>query len=102
MDYAWDFVQLECKKESEGQQDVVFVVHWRFTGSEDGFSSSVIGTSNFHYEEGSPFIPFANLTESDVQGWVESKVDLDDMKAQVSAEVAEQRTPTTESLAPPW
>ncbi|MAH47957.1 hypothetical protein CMI37_19200 [Candidatus Pacearchaeota archaeon] len=102
MNYTWDFPQFEIRKESEGQQDVIYIVHWRYTGSEDGYLYSVIGTVSLPYSAGDPFIPFASVTKADVEGWVEDCVDLDEMKACAIAEIAEKKNPTTETVPPPW
>ena len=46
--YTWVINQLDCYPEADGEQDVVFTVHWSLLGEEAGFSGSVSlsGTRN--------------------------------------------------------
>ena len=102
MTYAWDFINLTCYKEHEGQNDVVYTVQWHYTGSEGGVSYTATDSTDVQYEAGEPFIAFADLTEADVQGWVEAIVDVDELRKMVRNGVREAQTPTVETLLPPW
>ena len=102
MIYDWEFGGLDCYKSSEGQTDVVFDVVWRLTAKDGEYSWSDGGHLEVTYTSGDPFIPFEDLTEADVQGWCEAGLDVDAIKAALDAKVAEQQSPTTEVLDPPW
>ena len=86
----------------------VIVAHWRVTDSEtvgeDTFSASAYGTASFTYDASSPdFVPYADLTESVVLGWCwseEGGVDQDAVEASLTANINEQKTPTTEDGVP--
>ena len=102
MTYDWELGALDCYKSHEGQTDVVFGVAWRLNARDGDYSASDWGNLAVTYESGDPFIPFPDLTESDVQGWCEAGLDVDAIKTVLDAKVAEQENPTTEALDPPW
>lgn len=85
--YNWQFNPLESYPTSEGQTDVVFLVHWQCyisTGSvENGnyYSDSTIGTAPVTYESGSTFIPFNELTKDIVYSWVENSLGVEQMES---------------------
>ncbi len=86
----------------------VIVAHWRVTDSEtvgdDTYSASAYGTASFTYDASSPdFTPYADLTESQVLGWCwseEGGVDKDAVEASLTANIAEQKAPATETGVP--
>jgi hypothetical protein len=70
--YKLEVLQLSAYPVYEGEADVVFSVLWRYTGKDDrGYSSSRSGSTEVTYYAGSPFTPYAELTEEQVIGWIE-------------------------------
>ena len=104
MTYDWEFGELDCYKSHEGQTDVVFNVAWRLNARDGDNSSSDWGKLSVTYDPDgpNPFVPFPDLTEAIVQGWCEAGLDVDAIKVDLDAKVAEQENPTTEVLDPPW
>lgn len=84
----------------------VIVAHWRVTDSEtvgdDTYSASAYGTCSFTPDASSPdFVPYADLTESVVLGWCwDNGVDQTAVEASLTANIAEQKTPTIEDGVP--
>jgi hypothetical protein len=84
----------------------VIVAHWRVTDSEtvgdDTYSASAYGTCSFTYDASSPdFIPYADLTEEVVLGWCWADgVDKDAIEASLTANIEEQKNPTTQDGVP--
>ena len=55
--------------------DFVIIAHWTCTASEAGSSYQVYGSESFEYNPNQPgFIPFNELTESIVIGWVHTNI----------------------------
>ena len=84
----------------------VTVAHWRVTESEtvgeDTYTASSYGTCGFTPDaSASDFIAYADLTESTVLGWVHADVDKDATEAALTANIAEQKTPTSAD-GMPW
>ena len=58
--YKWDIPQMNAHIEAEGEDNVIYTVHWRYTGSEESegkdYSSTQIGTQSYTYVAGTPFV----------------------------------------------
>ena len=92
INYTWDVKTVDVK-EIDGNADTVFNVHWRlnaeddantvkdFLGNDVPVSTSVYGTQSLDTSDLSDFTAFADLTTSDVQGWVEEAMGADEVKA---------------------
>jgi len=104
--YTWSFPTLTAYPSDAGQTDVVFIVHWVLSGTDgNGHNGSVYGTVSLTYTAGSAFTPFAQLTESQVQGWVTSALgatQVSALEANIDQQIQQQITPTSVNLTPPW
>ena len=101
INYTWNVSTVDVK-EIDGNADTVFNVHWRLTGTDDANdeSASAYGTIGLDTEDLSDFIAFADLTVSDVQGWVEAAMGEDrvtEIKAGLDTTIAELVTPTVQT-----
>jgi hypothetical protein len=86
---TWAVVQMDCYPEADSETDVVFNVHWTLTGAEAGFSGNVYGSQAVTVDPDAPFTPYADLTETQVIGWVKSAMG-EEQVASYEANVAEQ------------
>ena len=79
--------------------DVVLTVHWSALLTDGDFSASSYGSQSFtRDEESAEFIPFEELTEEIVLGWL----DLGEaLESNLQAQIDEQKTPTT-AQSVPW
>jgi len=106
--YKWTINQMNAHIESEGEQNVIFTVHWNYSGSEEVsgkiYSSSSIGAQNFTYVAGEPFVPYSDTEafESIVIGWLEGVLDVPSMSASIEASIKKQITPVNEDLYFTW
>ena len=68
------------------------------------YSASSIGTVGLDAPDSENFTAYAEITEADVQGWVEAKIGADrlaEIEASLDAQIAEQKTPT-KATGRPW
>lgn len=94
---TWTIATLERKLSDGG----VVVAHWRVSEVDGEFSASAYGTCGFTYDPTDPsFVPYDNLTESDVLGWVWGEVDQAATEAALAADIADQKNPTTADGVP--
>ena len=108
--YSWDVSRVDTYPTHNSQTDVVYNVHWRLDATDDAntiedmdgndisVSASVYGSQAVDTSDLSSFTAFADLTASDVQGWVEAALGADkvtEMKASLDAQIAEKVTPTS-------
>ena len=75
--YTWDCKTVDVYPTHDGHSDVVYVVHWRLNAESDqqdaegnNYSASVYGTHSVNADDIANFIPFADLTNDTVTGWV--------------------------------
>ena len=99
---TWTIANLERNVADGG----VTVAHWRVTESEtvgeDTYTASSYGTCGFTPDASAEdFIAYDDLTEEVVMGWVHTEVDQAETEAALTANIAEQKTPTTAD-GMPW
>ena len=106
--YKWTINQMNAHIQAEGEDNVIFTVHWTYSGSEDVsgqiYQASQIGAQSFTYVAGEPFIPYADTEafEAVVIGWLEGALDVPSMAANIEAQIAKQITPVNEDLYFTW
>jgi len=106
--YKWTINQMNAHIESEGEQNVIFTVHWTYSGSEESggqtYYASSIGAQGFTYVKGDPFVPYSDTEafENIVIGWLEGDLDMDSMRASIEAQIQKEITPVNEDLYFTW
>ena len=118
--YKWDIPQMNAHIEAEGEDNVIYTVHYRYTGSEESggetYSSTNIGTQSYTYVAGDPFVPYADTEAGDpfvpyadteafeavVIGWLEGSLDVAAMQASIAATIAAEIAPVNEDLYFTW
>ena len=106
--YKWDIPAMNAHIQSDGQDNVIYTVHYRYTGSEESggktYSSTNIGTQGYTYVAGEPFTPYEDTEafENVVIGWLEGSLDVPGMQASIAAKIQSQITPVNEDLYFTW
>ena len=106
--YKWDIPQMNAHIQAEGEDNVIYTVHYRYTGSEESggktYSSTQIGTQSYTYVAGDPFVPYADTEafEAVVIGWLEGSLDVAAMQSSIAATIALEITPVNEDLYFTW
>ena len=104
--YSWNVSTVDTYPTHNSQSDVVYNVHWRLTATDDAnndadgnnWTADVYGSQAVDTSDLSSFTAFADLTASNVQGWVEAALGADKvtaMKASLDANIAAKITPTS-------
>ena len=99
---TWTIATLERNTDSD---QGVIVAHWRVTEEEtvgeETYTASSYGTCGFTPDpSASDYIAYADLTEADVIGWVQAEVDQAGIEAALTANINEQKNPTTADGVP--
>ena len=92
---VWTISQLD-RQTSDG---FVTTAHWQCTAQDGEFSGRVYSTCS--WPEGQPVIPYADLTQETVLGWIWESVDKDATEAAVAAQIEAQKNPVT-ATGVPW
>ena len=106
--YKWDIPQMNAHIQAEGEDNVIYTVHYRYTGSEESggktYSSTQIGTQSYTYVAGDPFVPYADTEafEAVVIGWLEGSLDVAAMQSSIAATIALEIAPVNEDLYFTW
>ena len=106
--YKWDIPQMNAHIQADGQDNVIYTVHYRYTGSEESggvtYSSTSIGTQSYTYVAGEPFTPYEDTEafEAIVIGWLEGSLDVPAMQASIAASIESQIVPVNEDLYFTW
>ena len=106
--YKWGINQMNAHIEAEGEENVIYTVHWTYSGSEESggktYSASQIGAQGFTYVKGEPFIPYANTEafETVVIGWLEDVLDVAAMAKSIEDQIKLEITPVDEDLYFTW
>jgi len=98
---TWSISTLEHNTADGG----VIVAHWRVNDSEtvgdDTYSATAYGTCSFTPDASSPdYVPYADLTEEMVLGWVWETVDQEATEAALAAKIEADKNPTTADGVP--
>ena len=98
---TWTISTLESNTADGG----VIVAHWRATEEETvgeiTYSASSYGTVGFTPDASAEgFIAYDSLDEATVLGWVQEQVDQDAIEASLTANINEQKNPTTADGVP--
>ena len=106
--YKWSINQMNAHIEAEGEQNVIFTVHWTYSGHEEvsgqTYQATSIGAQSFTYVAGEPFVPYADTEafEAIVIGWLEGALDVPVMAANIAAQIQKEITPINEDLYFTW
>ena len=104
--YEWDVKTVDTYPTKDSKSDVVHNVHWRLTATDDTNNdadgnpqtATVYGSQGLDTSDLSSFTEFADLTASDVQGWVEAAMGEDEVQSKkdgLDAQIAKLVTPTS-------
>ena len=66
---TWSITQLSVYPQTEGEADVVCSAAWNVSGADGECEGSLNGSTAFKLDPAAPFIPFDQLTETQVLDW---------------------------------
>lgn len=97
--YTWKIAQLE----RETADGYVYTAHYTVDAKDDVYSAGAYGSIGFERPEGE-LIPFSDLTEELVVGWVQEQLGeekVSEVEAALQAQLDEQASPT-KAAGLPW
>ncbi len=96
MQITWTITQTDF----ETANGFITTAHWTCSGVDGEFSASVYSTCS--WADGTPTIPYNQVTEAEVLAWCwASGVDKDATEAAVTAQIEAQKNPVQAS-GTPW
>ena len=98
--------QLNCAVESEGLPDVINKIHYRYNATQEyngkiyfADTYSVVSVAQPNPQN---FIPYADVTEAEVIGWLEEILPVEAMQLALENNIALQINPVEVTLPLPW
>ena len=74
--YTWAVTALYTETIA-GEQNYVVIANYSVVGVDGTYSASLSNIARFSTESVSPFIPYEDLTEADVIGWIQADLGTD-------------------------
>lgn len=99
--YTWVVSGLHAKiNDTElGLENVIESIHWRYQAEDaDGNIADVYGSVGLEAPDADSFKPFEEITKEDVESWLESKLDVEALKAGLDAKLESIKNPTHVTL----
>jgi hypothetical protein len=78
----------------------VTTVHYNVTATNDTYSANTYGTVGYTQEQGETYIPYADLTEATVIGWVQTSLGKDAVESSLQSQIDAQKAPVQASGLP--
>ena len=101
--YNWVITALDCIPNTPEGADYVVTVHWSCNGTDGTYNGSVYSTCSLPVVQGSSFVPYADLTQEQVLGWIWANgVDQEATEAAVDQQIQNQINPPVVTPALPW
>jgi hypothetical protein len=103
--YTWKVTDMLANTQG-GNPDFVVQTRWSKTGtdSDTGLSGTFSGATPFKYDPSSAVIPYDQLTEAIVLGWIQDTINANPgYAAHIDAQIAKQLNPNKAEEVPlPW
>jgi hypothetical protein len=85
--------------ERETSNGFVTTAHWQATAVDGDYTTSIYSTCS--WADGTPVIPYENLTQETVLGWIWETVPKQATEDALAAQIALQKNPVT-ATGTPW
>jgi hypothetical protein len=96
MNYQWNVVQMD-RLTSDG---FVVTVHYTVNAVDGDYYANTYGTVGYTEDPSKQYIPYDQLTEAEVVGWVQESLGKDTVEASLTAQIEAEKNPVQESGVP--
>lgn len=100
--YKWNVNTMDVAPSADGLNDVVKVIHWRLSATDGQYNADSYSTVSLETPDSENFTAFDALTEEQVIAWVESKVDVESIKAGLQNQLEALANPPVVVKSGPW
>lgn len=95
MNFTWNVVQMD-RLTADG---FVITAHYTVSATDGVYNASTYGTVSYTQED-KVYIPYADLTQAEVIGWVQESLGKDTVEASLTAQIEAQKNPVQASGLP--
>ena len=102
--YTWSILQLDCAPSENGLTNVVKIIHWGLTGTdENGITASLNNSYSIPSPSSEVFADYSTLTEETVISWLESNIiGVEHLQTVLANKIASKYNPPITPLPLPW
>lgn len=101
INFNWKFPAMECKSDGNLEKTIV-VVHWILEAEKDGTNTNIYGTASLGAPNEKDFTVYEELTKKQVIDWVESVLNVQELKGNLEKKINELNKPKNEILKAPF
>lgn len=94
---TWSIAQLE-RHTADG---IVFTAHYTVDANDGTYSAGAYGSIGLEQPNPNNIIPYANLTPEIVIGWVQDRLNVEEIEDSLQSQLDEKNAPTT-ATGLPW
>jgi hypothetical protein len=104
--YTWNVTALYTET-IDGEQNYVVIANYEVTGVDGTYSASLSNIARFSTASVTPFVPYEDLTEAIVIGWIQDELGPDgvsNLEACIQGQIDSQINPpvTPQNTPLPW
>jgi hypothetical protein len=94
---TWSIAKLE-RHTADG---IVYTAHYTVDANDGTYSAGAYGSVGLEQPDPDNIIPYANLTSGIVIGWVQDRLNVEEIEDSLQAQLDEKNAPTT-ATGLPW
>lgn len=101
----WTVTSLLVKPQADGFTDVVYIVNWLASDTDGTNEARRGGKTEVPTPAGGTFVPFDQLTEAEVIGWVKTQLGAEEVakiETDLAAQIAYMASPPIVEMPLPW
>ena len=104
--YTWNVTALYTET-VDGEQNYVVIANYEVTGVDGEYTASLSNIARFNTASVTPFVPYEDLTNDIVIGWIQSELGVDgvsNLEACIQGQIDSQINPpvTPQNTPLPW
>ena len=103
--YKWEIDQLKCIPKVGSKVNVVNAISYNYIGTADDSDNTqgiISGSVPIQTSDLSNWTAYAGLSKSDVEGWLEANLTVNDLKTEVDTIIDNKKNPQSVFVNVPW
>jgi YbbR domain-containing protein len=96
MQFNWQVVQTNYNTSDK----FITTVHYTVNAVDGDYTASTYGTVSYTEQPDEQYIPYAQLTEAEVVGWVQESLGKNTVEEGLAAQIESQKNPVQETGLP--
>jgi hypothetical protein len=101
--YEWIISKLEVMPQVGNVDNYVVHCHWKYVATDGTITKEDYGLQAFEPDPAQQnYVPYESLTKEIVEGWLNSSINVEAMKASLDGKIQDELQPSIVSLPIPW